>query len=120
MASQKHVYITLEWQEQGPMEMTGQRLWREDRKVFTHANYPQTLPCHNPNCEEGGFEIGDRIAALLDSGKMSEQNSLICRNAIHTDRNRRCQHTILYSITCILPYQREPSQPLASSRASQE
>jgi hypothetical protein len=59
MINQKQIYITIEWQEQGPMENSGHRLWREDRKVYTHLNYPDRLECHNPDCEDGGFEIGD-------------------------------------------------------------
>ncbi len=116
MINQKHVYIILDWQEQGPMENTGRRLWRKERKVCTPDNYPKKIPCHNPDCEEGGFEIGDRVAALITSGKSSEQNSLICSNAIHEDRSKRCLHTIIYSITCVLPYQREVSEVFASKR----
>lgn len=116
MINQKHVYVTLSWQEQGPMETSGHRLWREDRKVFTATNYPDRLACHNPHCEDGGFDIGDRIAALLNSGKSSEQNSLICRNAIHHDRSKRCLHTIIYSISCVLPYQRETPRAMTQPR----
>lgn len=115
MTSQRPVYITLEWQEQGPIETTGRRLWREERMVFTPYDYPEQLPCSNPECEDGGFEIGDRISALLASGKASEQNSLVCRNAIYyKDRTKRCLHTIIYSITCVRPYQRQKPQSVAS------
>ncbi len=113
MVNQKHIYITLTWQEQGPMEHNGRRHWQEDRKVFTSANYPKKLPCHNPDCKEGGFEIEDRITDLLDSGQNSEQNSLICSNAIHEKRDQRCLHTIIYSITCVRPFQRDPSPSAA-------
>lgn len=112
METKKPVYITLDWQEQGPLETSGQRLWKKGRQVCTPDDYPQRLPCNNPDCENGGFEIGSRIAALLASGKDSEQNSLICRNAIHEDRSRRCLHTIIYSIACIRPYQREPIESI--------
>ena len=106
MTSLKPIYITLEWQEQGPLEAAGRRLWREERMVCTPYDYPGHLPCSNPECKGGGFEIGDRIAALLTSGKNNEQNSLVCRNAIDKDRAKRCLHTIIYSITCVRPYQR--------------
>ena len=111
MANQKQVYITIDWQEQGPLEATGRRLWRKERRVCTPDDYPEQLPCNNPNCKEGGFEIGDKIAALLASGENNEQNSLICRNAIHKDRSERCLHTIIYSIACIRPYQRHNLKP---------
>jgi hypothetical protein len=117
MAIQKSVYITLDWQEQGPLETSGHRLWRKGRKVCTPIDYPTLLPCSNPECEDGGFGIGDRIAALLDSGKDSDQNSLICRNAINENRSKRCLHTIIYSIACIRPYQRQPIQPAASKNS---
>jgi hypothetical protein len=118
MINQKQIYITIEWQEQGPMETSGHRLWREDRKVYTHLNYPDRLECHNPDCEDGGFEIGDRVAALLDSNKLSEQNSLICINAMPKEGRKRCMHTIIYSISCVLPFQRERPRSLTPNKSS--
>jgi hypothetical protein len=93
--------INLEWQERGPLEDNGQRLWQKGRRVCTPSNYPQKLPCHNPACESGGFEIGERIAGLLASKQFIQENSLICTNAIHEDRNKRCLHTIIYTITAV-------------------
>jgi hypothetical protein len=108
---QMAVYITFDWQEQGPLDaVTGQRLWWRERKVCTPTKYPKRLICRNPECEGGDFEIGDRIAALLVSGMDSEQNSLICTNALHADRTKRCLHTILYSINCVYPYRRSAAQ----------
>ena len=118
MMSQRPVYITLEWQEQGPLDTPGSRLWRDDRMVCTPYDYPDQLSCSNPDCEDGGFEIGERIADLLDSNKNSEQNSLVCRNAIDSDRNKRCLHTIIYSITCVRPYQRQTPEVMASDSST--
>jgi hypothetical protein len=114
MANPKQVYITIEWQEQGPLETTGRQLWRKERKVCSLEDYPKKLPCNNPECEEGGFDIGDKIAALLASGENNEQNSLICCNAINKDRSKRCLHNITYSIACVRPYQRQKPQPIIS------
>jgi hypothetical protein len=115
MANQRHVYITIDWQEQTVIDDTNRReVWKQDRKVCPPSEYPKLLPCSNPKCKNGGFEIGARIEALLTSGKDSEQNSLICRNAIHQDRSKRCLHTIVYSIACIRPYQRDRSQEAVS------
>ena len=113
--SQRPVYITVEWQEQGPLDTPGSRLWKEDRLVCTPYDYPELLPCSNPECKGGGFEIGDRIAALLASDRNSEQNSLVCRNAIDNDRTKRCLHTIIYSITRVSPYQRQKPEKVTSS-----
>jgi hypothetical protein len=107
MANPRQVYFVIEWQEQGPLDATGRRQWRKARKVCTIEDYPRVLPCHNLDCEEGGFDIGDRIVALLASGEKNEQNSLICHNAIHKDPSKRCLHIIAYSIACIRPYQRQ-------------
>lgn len=114
MANSKQVYITIEWQEQGPLEASGRQLWLKERKVCALDDYPKRLPCNNPQCEDGGFDIGDKIATLLESGENNEQNSLICRNAINKDRTKRCLHIITYSIACIRPYQRQKPQPVAS------
>jgi hypothetical protein len=43
---------------------------------------------------------------LLASRKFSEENSLICTNAIHEDRNKRCLNTIIYTITAVAPNRR--------------
>lgn len=119
MTRQKPTYITLEWQEQGPLEPTGRRMWQEGRTVCTPYDYPSLLPCNNPECEDGGFEIGDRVAALLESGKSTDQNSLVCRNAVYKDRSKRCLHTIIYSITYVRPYQREkPRMSVSDSKLS--
>lgn len=109
MPNQRAIYITVTWQEKGPLRTKGNRLWQKGRQVCKLADYPEKVPCSNPKCEGGGFKIGDRIAALIASGEYNEQNSLICSNAIYHDRTKRCLHIILYSITCIRPFQRETS-----------
>lgn len=114
MSNPKQVFITIEWQEQGPLESTGRRLWRRERKVYTIEDYPQRIPCNNPDCEDGGFDIGEKIVTLLSSTENNEQNSLICRNAIHKERHKRCLHIITYSIACVRPYQRQKSQVAAT------
>jgi len=101
------VYINLEWREEGPLDVaTGERLLRQNRKVCTSTEYPRRLPCSNPQCENGGFEIGEKIEALLVSDVDNDQNSLVCINAAHEDRAKRCLHTILYSLICIFPHRR--------------
>jgi hypothetical protein len=112
----RNVYITIDWQEQNVIDDTNRRqVWQKERVVCGSHDHPEVLPCSNPTCKEaGGFEIGERIRNLLTSGKDSEQNSLICRNAIHADRDMRCMHTIVYSIACIRPYQRERSLEAAN------
>ncbi|MFN8454770.1 MAG: hypothetical protein U0401_08900 [Anaerolineae bacterium] len=102
----QQVYLTIEWQEHGPLDASGRRLWRRERKVYTIENYPQRLPCHNPDCEDGGFEIGEKIAELLASGENETQNSLICLKAIHQAGQKRCLHVITYAIACVRPFQR--------------
>jgi hypothetical protein len=97
-------FITLSWQELVPPKHHGYRLWGKERKIYSPIEYPEELPCNNPECQGGGFSIGDRIFDLLISDQDGEQNSLICRNAIHQDRTKRCLHTILYSIAHIRPY----------------
>lgn len=120
MTSKRTVFIVLTWQEEGRSKTTtGRVLYRKERTTYIPPDYPERLPCSNPNCQGGGFEIGDRISTLLTSGTDDEQNSLICRNAVHPNRAERCLHTIRYSITCIYPYQRQrPDRGLRQSFAS--
>ena len=101
--------ITVEWQERGPKQTNGQQLIYQGREICTPSDYPKILTCHNPDCEYGGFEIGTKIADLIDSRKRSDENSLVCTNAVHEDRDKRCIHTIIYTIACISPYRLERS-----------
>lgn len=103
----QQVFLKIDWQEHGPAAASGQRLWRRERKVCTFEDYPQRLPCHNPACADGGFEIGEKIAELLASGESDVQNSLICRQATPQAGQPRCLHVITYSITCVRPFQRQ-------------
>ncbi len=115
MGDQNHIFIVIEWLERGTMATNGDRIQEKGRKVCTVDDFPKMLPCHNPECEGGGFQIGRRISALLRSGEYNEQNSLICINAIGKPNSKRCLHTIIYSIARVLPYQYE-SAPVAASR----
>lgn len=103
MRFRRDIYITLDWQEHGPMDANGRRPQWQGREVSAR-NYPTSLSCHNPKCENGGFDIGDKIAALLASGEAFEQNSLVCSNAVNPDHTKRCTHTISYSISRIYPH----------------
>jgi hypothetical protein len=49
---------------------------------------------------------------------LSEQNSLICINAMPKEGRKRCMHTIIYSISCVLPFQRERPHSLTSNKSS--
>lgn len=108
MTSKTTVFIILVWHEEGRSSTgMGRVLYRKERKTHTSTDYPRRLPCSNPNCQGGGFDIGDRISTLLTSGLDDEQNSMICSNAINPNRAKRCLHTIRYTITCVYPYQRQ-------------
>lgn len=117
MTNSKPVYITIDWQEQSNVHEGWQWLWwKKKRQVCSSEDYPQSLPCNNPDCENGGFDIGHKIAALLVSNEDYEQNSLICRNAIHKNRDKRCMHIIAYAITCVRPFQRHFPHPVVTNR----
>lgn len=107
ITSRQQLFITIDWQEYGPLDSSGQRLWRRERLACSGESYPQRLPCHNPACAAGGFEIGEKIAELLASGEQDAFNSLICRQATPQAGQTRCLHVITYSITCVRPFQRQ-------------
>ena len=111
------IFLVVEWMEQGTMDVTGGRFTRQGRMVCTPSDYPEKLACHNPDCKGGGFVIGSRIANLLSSERDSDHNSLICTNAIHQDRTKRCLHTIMYSITRIRPYAPAEMMPAEAGRS---
>ena len=104
MVDQSQVYITISWQERDSKIDLSRGGPETQRYVCSPTSFPQILPCKNPHCNGGGFEIGERVFTLLRSGADSEQNSMVCRNSINPERARRCFHTIIYSIACVRPF----------------
>jgi hypothetical protein len=77
----------------------------EGRKTgYRRGNFTQgVLPCSNPACHEGGYEVDKLIAQMLRSGERDQSGTLLCSGREIGDEARRgpvrCPHRIDYSVS---------------------
>jgi hypothetical protein len=95
----------IEWRERrGPQDaLTG-----DVRKIgFKRGNFTQgILPCSNPECHEGGYEVDRLVAAMLREQELERQGVLLCSGREVGGETRRgptrCPHRIEYKTTLAL------------------
>jgi hypothetical protein len=91
----------IEWRERrGPEERAG-----DLRKTgYRRGNFTQgVLPCSNPACREGGYQVDRLIAEMLELGETERDGLLLCSGREIADEARRgpvrCPHRIEYHVT---------------------
>jgi hypothetical protein len=104
----------VEWREKrgpederaGDVRRTGHR-----RGNFTAG----VLPCSNPECHEGGYQIDRLIAQMLEQGESEREGVMLCSGREIGDEVRRgpvrCPHRIHYRVVLTARGQDEPPQP---------
>jgi hypothetical protein len=104
----------IEWRERrapddersGDLRRTGHR-----RGNFTQG----VLPCSNPDCHEGGYQIDRLIAQMLDLGENEREGVMLCSGREIGDEVRRgpvrCPHRIHYRAVLTGRGQEEPPEP---------
>ena len=92
----------IEWRElKGPEDESK----AEPRKTgYRRGNFTYgMIPCSNPACHEGGYEIDKLIAYMLRTEEMERQGTLLCVGREIGDEVRRgpvrCPHRIEYKAT---------------------
>lgn len=95
----------IEWREQrgpedekpGELKKTGFK-----RGNFTHG----MLPCSNPACHEGGYEIDKLVATMLRMEETEREGMMLCAGREIAEESRRgpvrCPHRIMYKSTVTL------------------
>jgi hypothetical protein len=96
---------TIEWRElRGPEDVRA----GDGRKTgFRRGNFTQgVLPCSNPACHEGGYEVDKLIAQMLRLGETQRVGILLCSGRETAEEVRRgpvrCPYRIDYSVTLSL------------------
>lgn len=102
----------IEWREKhGPED---ERPGDLRRTGFRRGNFTQgVLPCSNPDCHEGGYQVDRLIAQMLDLGETEREGVMLCSGRETADEVRRgpvrCPHRIHYR--AILTVRGEGDQP---------
>jgi hypothetical protein len=103
----------VEWRERrGPEDTTGAELRRTG---FKRGNFTQgVIPCSNPACHEGGYELDRLVAAMLREEQMEREGRLLCSGREISEETRRgptrCPNRIEYRATLALRTP-EPENP---------
>lgn len=110
----------IEWRErrgpedprQGDLRKTGFR-----RGNFTRG----LLPCSNPACSEGGYQVDRLIAEMLRLGETEREGMMLCAGREMGDETRRgpirCPYRMEYR--AILTPKTEPERPQKAQRPPQ-
>lgn len=112
---------TIEWREhRGPEDTRG----LESRKTgFRRGNFTQgILPCSNPACHEGGYQVDRLIAQMVRDGETDRQGVMLCSGREVGEEVRRgpirCPYRIEYSVK-LTPRGGEEPEPQGGSRRQQ-
>ena len=103
----------IEWRERrGPEDTKG----LESRKTgHRRGNFTQgVLPCSNPACHEGGYQVDRLIAEMLTMGETQREGVMLCSGREVGEEVRRgpirCPYRIAYSVTLSPRTEEEPPQ----------
>ncbi|HZS94939.1 MAG TPA: hypothetical protein VFA78_09090 [Chloroflexota bacterium] len=102
----------VEWRElRGPED---ERPADTRKTGYRRGNFTQgMLPCSNPTCHEGGYQIDRLIADMLAQEEMEREGLLLCAGREMGDETRRgpvrCPHRIAYKL--VLSKREEPEKP---------
>jgi hypothetical protein len=95
----------IEWRERrGPQDVSSS----DARKTgFKRGNFTQgVLPCSNPGCHEGGYELDRLVAAMLREEETERQGILLCSGREVSSESRRgptrCPQRIEYKASLVL------------------
>lgn len=92
----------VEWRERrGPEDSSS----TDVRKTgYRRGNFTQgLLPCSNPSCREGGYQVDRLIADMLRTGETERTGTMLCSGREIGEEVRRgpvrCPHRIEYKVT---------------------
>jgi hypothetical protein len=95
----------------------------EHRKTgYRRGNFTQgILPCSNPACHEGGYQVDRLIADMLNVGEAERSGTMLCSGRETGEEVRRgpvrCPHRMLYRAT--LTFRTDESPPEREDRGEE-
>ena len=103
----------IEWRERrGPADESA----GETRKTgYRRGNFTQgILPCSNPGCHEGGYQVDRLIAEMLQMGEIEREGIMLCSGREVAEEVRRgpvrCPHRMAYKVTLSLKSENEDNR----------
>jgi hypothetical protein len=90
---------------------------------FKRGNFTQgMLPCSNPACHEGGYEIDKLVASILRVGETEREGMMLCAGREIAEESRRgpvrCPHRIMYQATLSMRSGEDDDRDRTSRRSS--
>lgn len=114
----------IEWRERrGPDDERGGEMRKTGHR---RGNLTQgVLPCSNPACREGGYQIDRLIAQMLELGETQRTGVMLCSGREIAEEARRgpirCPYRIEYSATITRKTDNRPEpEPRAHHRRSRD
>lgn len=111
---------TIEWRERrGPEDGKS----ADVRKTgFRRGNFSQgVLPCSNPACHEGGYQVDRLIAEMLKLGETEREGMMLCSGREVGEEVRRgpirCPYRIDYTVTLVPKQEDAPERPPSPRRS---
>lgn len=109
----------VEWRERrGPEDPKS----GDPRKIgFRRGNFTRgVVPCSNPDCHEGGYELDRLIAFMLSNSETEREGMLLCSGRETGEEVKRgpvrCPHRIEYKATLVARTEEDNTRPKASHR----
>lgn len=105
---------TVEWRERRGPEDTRSGDLR--KTAYRRGNFTQgVLPCSNPVCHEGGYQIDRLIAQMLRDGETQREGMMLCSGREVGEEVRRgptrCTYRIDYQVSLAERAEREQAEP---------
>jgi hypothetical protein len=111
----------IEWREKrGPED---ERPGDLRKTGFRRGNFTTgVLPCSNPDCHEGGYEVDRLVAYMLRVGETEREGMLLCSGREVGEEVKRgpvrCPHRIEYRAILTPRTSEEPPRPRQKDRRS--
>lgn len=103
------VVVEWEWVTRAPSAAGGQAVGARGAASLKAGSLRATLPCANPACHDGGFEVGFLVESLLLERTDERKGVLVCigwEEGPGGEAGRPCVETISYRLR--LKYRRKP------------
>lgn len=111
--------VVVEWREKfGPED---ERPGELRKTGFRRGNFTQgVVPCSNPSCHEGGYQLDRLVADMLVVGEVSREGMMLCSGRETGEEVRRgpvrCPHRILFKATLTIKSGEAQPEPKSNNR----
>lgn len=95
--------VIVEWEESG--KGISPELHRKQFQSFAKGNFKGHIPCSNPHCHEGGYEIESIISKMVKYGVREKLDRMRCygwEESSKLKKENRCPNSITYRIKLTL------------------